>query len=617
MNATPESPHEALARARAATLQKCTGDPFLGYTTFQDAVDGAKFTSQAEALARLMSGKNIFLSGPAGSGKTFVIERYIDWLDAEFEGRVNVAVTASTGIAAQLLGGRTIHSWSGMGITSDSFKQPSKGEWAAREKLETVDVLIIDEISMLPAYLLTRLDALLKFMRRSKAPFGGVQLIVMGDFLQLPPVSKKGERNSEGELIDNGFCIRTEAWKSASFRALYLDKVHRAKDPKLKRVLATIAADKVDDKTKSLVQSRIGAQRDPNKKYMVLFTTNKNVDRYNEDRLAENPNPEQRIAPRYFGQSTHWEKLKKAHGIPDVLRLKAGATVMLTANLPDGHSNGSLGEVIYAGQDGVTVLFNDGLTELIPFKAYNQTEKVVVRTEKRKGKDVEIFEDQIVATVEAIPLKLGYAISVHKSQGQTFEAVEVDLGYIFAAGLGYVALSRVSALDDLIITSNRIHPDTFRVDSQSLRYARLTKKAAHNRRKEMLKNMEDSAGYLADLQSASEVEEEEKTPVGKPSELQATDVVAMADTDTADPFAAAFEDGAENEEPAQISINIDPSWDDEDYEDEPIAGFPEGFVSYEQLLTNPHMRANIWEKKVEDRKFRILRSQRSGYYNNG
>ena len=616
MNAIPESPHEALARSRATTLQKCTGDPFLGYSAFQDAVDDAKFTSQAEALARLFSGRNIFLSGPAGSGKTFVIERYIEWLDAEFEGRVNVAVTASTGIAAQLLGGKTIHSWSGIGITNKKFKQPEKSEWAARERLENVDVLVIDEVSMLPAYLFTRLDALLKFIRRSKAPFGGVQLIVMGDFLQLPPVGKKGERNNDGDLVDSGFCIRTEAWKNASFRALYLDKVHRAKDPKLKRVLATIAADKVDERTKALVQSRIGVQRDPNKKYMVLFTTNKNVDRYNEDRLAENPNPEQKIAPRYSGLSSHWEKLKKANGISDVLKFKVGATVMLTANLPEGHSNGSLGEVTAISPEGVTVRFNDGGSEFITFKDYNQVEKVVVRTEKRRGKDVEIFDEQIVSTVSAIPLKLGYAISVHKSQGQTFEAVEVDLGFIFAAGLGYVALSRVASLDDLIITSNRIHPDTFRVDPQSLRYAKLTKKAAHNRRQEMVKNMEDSAGYLAELKAASISEEEEAAPI-ELTETEKTSSESVENPEVADPFASAFVDGAEDDEP-QIAIGIDPSWaaEDDDFEEEAVVGFPVGFVSYEQLLTNPHMRANIWEKKVEDRKYRILRSQRSGY-NNG
>jgi len=614
MNATPpspESPEDSLARSRVATLQKCTADPFLGYPTFDAAVDDAKFTSQAEALARLFSGKNVFLSGPAGSGKTFLIERYCEWLDAEFEGRVNVAITASTGIAAQLLGGRTIHSWSGIGITNDTFKQPSRSEWGARERLENVDVLVIDEISMLPAYLFTRLDALLRFMRKSKAPFGGVQLIVMGDFMQLPPVARKGETNSDGEEVDGGFCIRTEAWKKASFRALYLDKVRRAKDPKLKRVLASIAADKVDDKTRELVKSRLGATRDPNKKYMVLFTTNKNVDRYNQDRLAENPNPERRIPIRCYGladpakNKERWDSIKKSYGIPEFCQLKVGATVMLTANLPEGHSNGSLGEVTSIEGEGAVVRFNDGISELIGFKEYEFQEKVLVRVEKRKGKDVEVFEDQTVATVAAIPLKLGYAISVHKSQGQTFSAVEADLSFIFAAGLGYVALSRVSALDDLILTGNRIHPDVFAVDRNSLRYSKATKKAAHGRRKEMLKNMEDSAGYLAQFAESSDEAE------GNEVQTAAEEVIETASPETADPFAdVLLED--ESAGPS-YAIGIDPDHVEEDSQSG-FTVFPNGFMSYEQLLTNPYIRSLIWEKKVADRNIRLARAAKGGYY---
>jgi len=593
---------DALARARAEVLQRCVADPYLGYGSFDEAIADAKYSSQAEALARLFSGKNIFLSGPAGSGKTFLIERYKEWLDAEFEGRVNVAITASTGIAAQLLGGRTIHAWSGIGINTNKFTQPEKSEWAKREDLESVDVLVIDEISMLPGYLFTRLDALLRFVRKSKAPFGGVQLIVMGDFMQLPPVSKKGEKTKDGELLDSGFCIRTEAWKSAGFRALYLDKVRRAKDPKLKRVLASIAADKVDDRTRELIRSRLGESKDPAKKYMTLFTTNKDVKSYNLEKLAQNPNPEKRLAIRCLGDSKRWESIKKSNGLEDFCQLKVGATVMLTANISDSNLvNGSLGEVVSIDSEGCTVFFNDGSSKYIEYKDYNHIEKVLIRKEKRGKKEVEIFEEQITSVVQAIPLKLGYAISVHKSQGQTFSAVEVDLSYVFALGLGYVALSRVASLDDLVLTGGRIHPDTFRVDSQSLRYAKATRKAALNRRTEMLKNIEESKKHLANIVRAE--------PFAEPKE--AAEEVAPLEVEAAapvDPFASIAE---EDEDAPRVSISIDPeAFLEDDYDTVEVQSVPLGFLSYEQLLINPHTRANIWEKKVADRNMRLARLAR-------
>jgi ATP-dependent exoDNAse (exonuclease V) alpha subunit len=169
VNRVAEAEKRAFERRRNV-LQKIQQDPYIGYDSIEDALKDYKCTTQAEVLARLFSRDNVFISGPAGSGKTTIVNRFIETIDAEYNGKFEVAVTASTGIAASLIGGQTIHSWAGMGIDTapfDSKKIPPQ-MWSRKNALKYVDVLIIDEISMLPAYLFDKLDAILKHFRRNK-----------------------------------------------------------------------------------------------------------------------------------------------------------------------------------------------------------------------------------------------------------------------------------------------------------------------------------------------------------------------------------------------------------------------------------------------------------------
>lgn len=479
---------------RYEKLQKFGNDPYINYPTLDDAISDYKFTSQAETLAKLLNRENVFISGPAGSGKTTIINRFIELIDAEYSGNFEIAITASTGIAATLIGGQTIHSWAGMGISSEPFnpKKVAPMMWSKANNLRYTDVLIIDEISMLPAYLFDNLNKALQFFRRNKKPFGGIQLVVLGDFLQLPPV--KGKADSE---VNTDFSVYSEAWKEADFTYCYMDKTHRATDKKLKYLLSHIAAGKIDETTKRLIaeRSKKTLKPDPKKTYTTLFTTNNNVDTFNKNELNKNPNKLVTVNAIENGLSKNIEKIYKQQGVLKELHLKVGATVMLTSNIKspvtgDLYANGSIG-VIETFVLGIPrVRFNDGVVLTIDRKTYNLTEK---KTYLDKNKNEVSFEETI-ASVSQVPLKLGYAITVHKSQGQTFDGVIADLSKCFTPGLGYVALSRVRSLDDLIITD--FNNKAYSIDEKSMRINRIVKKFALKSREALLKDKEHYEALL-------------------------------------------------------------------------------------------------------------------------
>lgn len=470
---------------RVEKLKAIDDDPFIGYDSIDDAINDCRASSQVEVMARLLNRENLFISGPAGSGKSTIIKRFIDLIDAEFEGRFNVAVTASTGLAATLIDGSTIHSWSGLGIYDKKFDPKNKdvklfNVWS---KIKYTDVLIIDEISMLHAYYLDNIDTLCKYVRRSQKPFGGIQVVFLGDFLQLPPV----EPREPIEGMNYGFAITSDAWKNADITTCYLDKTHRASDKYLKYLLTTIANNKVNEKSHRIVRKCESNVRNPNKVYTTLFTTNKNVDTYNTNELNKNPNP-QRVYTykRTFGSKDKVEKLLRERNIPEQVTLKREATVIITSNIHNPISgnldatNGSVGKITSMTNDVITVLLNTGNVLNLGRMVYSATKKSSVT-----GVDGKVIEaDEVTATVEQFPIKLGYAITVHKSQGQTFDAVEVDLSKCFTPGLGYVALSRVRSIDDLIVTN--MSDNALVVDPKSLKISMFVKRSALKNRQEFI-----------------------------------------------------------------------------------------------------------------------------------
>lgn len=471
-------------------------NPFLNYETLDDALAESKFTSQSEVLARMLNGENILIAGMPGAGKTHVIKYFTKIMQSK-NPYYRISVTATTGLAALLLDGETIHKWSGLGVKTMNYSDETKREFSihssAKRKMRGVKTLIIDEISMMPAYFFTNLDALLKDMRRSNEPFGGVQLILVGDFLQLPPVV----RNSQ---LDGGFAIQTEAWKNADIKPCFLDVTRRAEDDRLRRVLLEIAHQKVSPWTRKTLDERKFLTPNKGKAYTHLYTTNANVEKHNNQELNNNKNQLRQLEYKAWTTPGDFvrmdgstvkrsQKIKmleqfiKTSRIEKNLCLKKDAVVMVTSNIDENIVNGSIGRILTITDKKIDLLLNNGDEVSIKPKRFLHTEKKI-EVDKKTGE--ERLVDEELFGVTQFPLKLAYATTVHKSQGQTLDGVVLDLSNCFVAGLGYVALSRVRSVDDLIIQG--ISDRAFLISDDARKINNYIKKSALKNREEFREN---------------------------------------------------------------------------------------------------------------------------------
>lgn len=442
--------------------------PFLAYNSLRAAMDDCEYNAQAEVLAHLLNGENMMLSGPAGAGKTTVISRFIDLLVARGMKERRIAVTAQTGIAAELINGVTLSSWAGFGVSVDPFDPDEYRDEKKRgvvSRARGTRVLILDEVSMTPAYMFTKLDAFCRWAKADKTgdmdspknpinmPFGGIQVIVIGDFMQLPPVKKKDvEFDRFGNEVDMRFAMASPAWDAANFTYAYMDKKYRSSCATLTELLDAIVLGKVDDHTMEIINERRRAVIPEDKAVMLMHSTNRNVDKENADRLAEIDAPStfyRRFAKvGEYGETEDLRQFLREAKVPEVIELKPGAQVMVTANVRtkffDVIPNGSLGTVLECNDSTVVVQLNSGFIH-----EFDALERKKVRREKVED---DVVVEQTLAAIYQIPLRLAYAITIHKSQGQTFDGVCVDLSKIHTEGLGYVAMSRVRSIDDLFIT---------------------------------------------------------------------------------------------------------------------------------------------------------------------
>lgn len=386
--------------------------------------------TQQTAFNILKTGTNVFLTGEPGSGKTYLINKYIKYLRSH---GINVAITASTGIAATHISGTTIHSWAGIGIhksmTNRELQHLVNNERLSK-KIRGTQVLFIDEISMLESSRLDLVERVCRTLRGRREPFGGLQVVLVGDFFQLPPIHRTGEEPP-------GFAFTATAWTDSLFAVCYLTEQHRQSDPALSSVLAGIRGGVLEEHAIAHLTSRKVANYDSATTMTKLYSHNTDVDQMNAEKLAQLPGESRTFTMDTKGAKAKIEQLIRGCLSPDHLELKIGAAVICTRNNPElGFVNGTLGTVVdFDSDEGYPIIKTQtGRTIVVPPAEWNMEEG-----------------EKVTAVITQIPLRLAWAITVHKSQGMSLDAAVMDLSRAFTYGQGYVALSRVRTLDGLFL----------------------------------------------------------------------------------------------------------------------------------------------------------------------
>jgi ATP-dependent DNA helicase PIF1 len=399
--------------------------------------------TQKQALKIMTSGQNVFLTGSPGAGKTYVLSQFISL--AKANGDI-VAVTATTGIAATHLSGITIHSWSGIGISS-SFNDPAIQKVLSNKQIKAryknTDILIIDEVSMLNDERLDLINDLAKLFRKSNEPFGGIQLILVGDLFQLPPVSR--------DQSSSNFVYRSKAWLELGFKICYLTEQHRqSPSDGLNKVLEAIRQGNLTEEHLETINSRRTTVDGPDH-LTRLYAHNYDVDQLNNLKLQKLKGKSHDFIMDSTGPANEVRRLKESILSPEKLELKVGSEVMFVVN------NASAGYV--NGSRGTVVQFSDSLpvVKLLTGR--------YVEAKKHKWQ-VEV-NGLTLASASQIPLRLAWAITIHKSQGMSLDSAEVDLSHAFTPGMGYVALSRLRSLEGLHLRS--INSMAFVVNSEALK----------------------------------------------------------------------------------------------------------------------------------------------------
>jgi len=377
----------------------------------------------------MLDGNSVFLTGAPGAGKTYVLNEFIR--RAKRAGK-NVAVTASTGIAATHIGGSTIHSWSGLGI-KDYLTDFDRQNLAKNDRLlkryNGADVLVIDEVSMLHGHRLDMVNEVAKLLRKSDKPFGGLQVVLVGDLFQLPPISRGSD--------DADFVHLSSAWDELSPKICYITEQHRQTQAgdALLDLLEAMRRGEVNELHEAALQERLRERRPGDLVVTRLYSHNLDVDSINDQHLKAIAQTGKTYAMQTSGQKPKIEQLQKSVLAPENLELKVGAEVMFVANnFAAGFANGTRGRV---------VAFDDNL----PIVQLANGREVKVELHSWKLEE----DGRVRAQVSQLPLRLAWAITIHKSQGMSLDAAEIDLSRSFTPGMGYVALSRVRSMDGVFL----------------------------------------------------------------------------------------------------------------------------------------------------------------------
>jgi ATP-dependent DNA helicase PIF1 len=401
---------------------------------------------QLNAVERVKLGNNIYLSGVGGSGKSYTLTNIVNWAQSN---QKQIATTASTGTAAYLIKGRTIHSYLGIGLGKKSAEELAVYVKYNRpyivKKLRTLDILIIDEISMINDELFDKISKFLQIIRNCAKSFGGIQVILCGDFAQLPPTERTQKK----------YCFLSAEWDRSSIEVITLTQMMRQQyDLVFQKMLTELRFGICSDESikilKKLKKTKF-EERDDGIIPTILYSMNVDIDKINNSKyneLIDNGAKKQLYTATFSSSGEHWAKSIK---IPERIELCVGCQVVLTWNLSqdDGLINGSRGVVIAIDKNGPTVHFANG-------------KEILIEMTKIEN------EDDSNCWVSFVPLKLAYALTIHRAQGMTLDLVIIDLGEsIFEYGQAYTAISRAKNLDSIKLldfksSSFRTHKDVIK-----------------------------------------------------------------------------------------------------------------------------------------------------------
>lgn len=373
-------------------------------------------SEQEHALELLRSGENVFLTGGAGSGKSYLIRHFMNELDPK-----QTPILASTGAAAVLLGGRTFHSFFGLGIMEggvDATYERCSKDYRLLNRLKKVEGVIIDEVSMIPGAALMIAEALSQKARDSKLPWGGMRVICVGDFAQLPPVTRAGPRD---------WAFLNEVWTRSGFQVCQLSHNQRVQENSFLDVLADVRYGKVTSRVFDFLSEKV-RPHDEEDSGTRLFGRRDISENFNQKKLAEINETEVTIDSIYLGSEKHIETLMKMAPVPQKLTIKVGCRVIFLQNDPQKRwINGTRGHVTKIEMDKITVKKDQGREVSVDKTTFS----------------LQDAEGNVTATVIQFPLTLAYATTIHKSQGATLDEVWCDLRSLWEPGQAYVALSRL------------------------------------------------------------------------------------------------------------------------------------------------------------------------------
>ncbi|BAF71873.1 AAA family ATPase [Sulfurovum sp. NBC37-1] len=458
---------------------------------------------QQTALNILKSGKNVFMTGSAGTGKTYLLNEYTQYLK---ERRVYPTIVAPTGIAASHLGGQTIHSFFALGIREsidEGYVEFLLDKKYLKSRFSKLDVLIIDEVSMISPELFSSMDLILRGFKGTDVPFGGVQVVISGDFFQLPPVSK--------EPKEKRFAWQSPVWKALDLQTCYLEEKFRQDDAQLIQILDDIRSGTISKNSEKMLDARIEKALPSHFNPTKLYTHNVDVDRINLSELEKLEGEEKLFVYESKGSQKNIEKIFKSSLVMEELTLKKGAVVIFIKNNPEaGYINGTTGTV-----ESFSPIDN------MPIVRTTEGKKIKLDLEEWS---LENDSGKVLATVSQVPLRLAWAITVHKSQGMTLDAAEMDLSKTFEAGQGYVALSRIKSIEGLRLMglnpmALRVDPLILHVDGRIKAASQKAEERIESLSPEVLeKTFDDHITRLGGIVSKEKIaEEKQKIKEGKPS----------------------------------------------------------------------------------------------------